>query len=108
MAIVGGLVFVLAGIVAYTGLWKGWIRVRRGYGSTIGFAWLWLGLSFSTAGAAVLVDDSSRAASTILVGAAGLLFVIAVVGFFWLPAFLLPRWYRILRGDADAVTETKR
>lgn len=103
MAVVGGLVFVVAGIVAYTGLWKGWIRVRRGYGSTIGFASLWLGLSFSVAGVAVLVDDYSRIAAMILIGVAGVLFVLAAVGFFWLPTFLLPRWYRVLRGDADAV-----
>ncbi|CAH0212890.1 hypothetical protein [Microbacterium sp. Bi128] len=108
MAIVGGLVFVLAGLVAYTGLWKGWIRVRRGYGSTIGFSWLWLGLSFTTAGVALLVDDYSRVASTILIGAAGVLFVIAAMAFFWLPAILLPRWYRVLRGDADAVRNGRR
>lgn len=94
-----GLAFLAMGVLAYTGTWKGWIRVRRGYGSTIGFAWLWLGLSFTTASVALLFASASRPLFTVLLAVAAVLLVVAIVGFFWLPRFLLPAWYRVLRGD---------
>ncbi|WZH36420.1 MAG: hypothetical protein PIR02_16910 [Microbacterium enclense] len=102
-----GVLFLVLGVIAYTGIWKGWIRVRRGFGSTIGFAWLWLGAAFTTAAVAVLVQAYSRAAFFALLGVAAVLLIIAVVGAFWLPRFLLPAWYRTLRGD-DLTTKGGR
>lgn len=93
------LLFVGGGIVAYTGVWKGWIRVRRGFGATIGFAWLWLGLAFGVGTVALMVESASRSTFFVLIGFAAVLLLIAIVGFFWLPRFLLPRWFRVLRGD---------
>ncbi|MBM3717332.1 MAG: hypothetical protein FJW64_16710 [Actinobacteria bacterium] len=94
-----GIAFLALGVVAYSGVWKGWIRVRRGYGSTIGFAWLWLGLSFTTASVATSMAAASRPLLLVLLAVAAVLLVVAIVGFFWLPPFLLPAWYRVLRGD---------
>ena len=103
MALLSGLFFGALGILAYTGVWKGWIRVVRGFGSTIGFACLWVGLAFLAGVLASAVDGISAVASTILFVVAAILLGIAAVGLFWLPPFLLPRWYRVRRGDADAV-----
>ena len=103
-----GPVFVVMGVVAYSGAWKGWIRVRRGYGSTMGFAWLWLGSAFTIAALAMAIDDVSRPAAMALVIVAVIPFLVAVVGFFWLPRFFLPSWFRVLRGDPDAVKQAQR
>lgn len=102
MALLSGLFFGALGILAYTGVWKGWIRVVRGFGSTIGFACLWVGLAFLAGVLASAVDGTSAVASTILFVVAAILLGITVVGLFWLPQFLLPRWYRVLRGEANA------
>jgi hypothetical protein len=95
-----GVVFVVLGVVAYSGRWKGWMRVRRGFGSTIGFAWLWLGAAFLAAAIGLLVNPYSPAAFAGLIVLAAILLLVAIVGAFWLPRFLLPRWYLDARGDA--------
>lgn len=97
--LLGALVFLAWGVLSYTGTWKGWIRVRRGFGSTIGFASLWLGLAFAVVTVAVFLESSSRPIFFVLSGIAAALLVIAIIGFFWLPRFLLPEWFRVLRGD---------
>lgn len=96
---IGGLVFLVLGVLAYSGGWKGWISVRRGFGSTMGFAWLWLGLAFTAGTAALLVQPSSRPAFFFLCAVAALLLVVSIIAMFWLPRFLLPAWFRTLRGD---------
>jgi len=96
-----GVVFLVLGAVAYSGRWKGWMRVRRGFGSTIGFAWLWLGAAFLTAAVGLLVNPYSPAAFAVLIGLAAILLLVAIMGAFWLPRFLLPRWYRAWRGEAS-------
>ncbi|MGC0370795.1 hypothetical protein [Microbacterium sp. SLBN-111] len=103
-----GPIFLAMGIVAYSGVWKGWIRVRRGYGSTMGFAWFWLGLAFTIAALAMAIDDISLPAAMTLLIVAVVPFLVALLGFFWLPRFLLPSWFRVLRGDPDAVTKAQR
>ena len=95
-----GVVFLVLGVVAYSGRWKGWMRVRRGFGSTIGFAWLWLGAAFLAATIGLLANPYSPAAFAALIGLAAILLLVAIVGAFWLPRFLLPRWYLDARGDA--------
>lgn len=107
IAMIGPL-FIAGGVLAYTGVWKGWIRVRRGYGSTIGFAWFWLGLAFTIGALATAVDDISAAIATLVLVIAVIPFLVALVGLFWLPTFLLPSWYRVLRGDRDAVKQAQR
>ncbi|MDI9890380.1 hypothetical protein [Microbacterium sp. IEGM 1404] len=97
--LLGGILFLAGGIVAYTGTWKGWIRVRRGFGATIGFAWLWIGLALLVGAAALLVESASRPAFFVLIGVAAVLLSVGAVGLFWLPRFLLPAWFRVLRGD---------
>ncbi|MDQ1136732.1 hypothetical protein QE410_001531 [Microbacterium sp. SORGH_AS 1204] len=105
--IVGSVVFLLLGALAYSGRWKGWIRVRRGYGSTMGFAWLWLGLAFAVCTVALLTEPYSRPAFFVLCAAAAFLLVVSLVAMFWLPRFLLPAWFRVLRGDRPAVGRSR-
>ncbi len=100
--ILGSVVFLLLGVLAYSGRWQGWISVRRGYGSTMGFAWLWLGLAFVAATAGLLAQPYSRLAFLILCAVAAVLLVVSVVAMFWLPRFLLPTWFRVRRGDRPA------
>lgn len=100
--IIGSLiavVFVFAGVAAYSGRWKSWISVRRGYGSTIGFAFLWLGAAFWVGSLAAAVAWTWRPLFVALLAIAAVFLVVAAVGFFWLPRVLLPRWFRELRGD---------
>lgn len=106
-ALLGALIFLTWGVVSYTGAWKGWIGVRRGYGATIGFASLWLGLAFALGTVALAVESFWRPAFFVLSGVAAILLVIAIVGFFWLPRFLLPKWFRALRGDDVLSKETR-
>lgn len=91
-----GLIFVAMGVLAYTGRWKGWIRFRRGFGSTIGFAWLWIGIAFTVASVALAVS-SLRPLFFALTAVAAACLAIAVVAMFWLPRALLPSWYLELR-----------
>ncbi|MCC4248932.1 MULTISPECIES: hypothetical protein [Microbacterium] len=91
-----GLVFLAMGLLAYTGRWKGWIRFRRGFTSTIGFAWLWFGAAATTASLAAAVS-SLRPLFFLLVVISAALLVITVVALFWLPRALLPSWYLELR-----------
>lgn len=97
--VLGSLVFLTWGVLSYTGLWKGWIRVRRGYGSTIGFASLWLGLAFAVGTSAIAIGASSGPVFLVLSGIAAALLAVAMIGMFWLPRFVLPEWFRVLRGD---------
>lgn len=82
MSALCGLFFAALGILAYTGVRKGWIRVVRGFGSTIGFACLWVGLAFAAGVLASAVDGISPVASTILFVVAAILLTIAAIGLF--------------------------
>ncbi|MGP3536617.1 hypothetical protein ACTU3I_17640 [Microbacterium sp. RD1] len=92
--------FIVAGVLAYTGRWKGWIATARGYGTYIGFSLLYLGVAFALAGLALSLADVSRPAFLILIAVAGVALVLAVIGFWWLPRFLVPEWFRRLRSSA--------
>ena len=105
--ILGSVVFLLLGALAYSGRWKGWISVRRGYGSTMGFAWLWLGLAFAAATVGLLAQPYSRLAFLVLCVVAAVLLVVSVVAMFWLPRFLLPAWFRVLRGDRPSAGRSR-
>ena len=91
--------FVAAGVLAYTGVWKGWIRTVRGYGTYMGFCLLYVGIALFAAAAAVTVTVTTPWGTMLLV-LAGALMLVAIVGFWWLPSFLQPEWFRRLRGEA--------
>lgn len=91
-----GLIFVAMGVLAYTGRWKGWIRFRRGFGSTIGFAWFWMGVALTVASVALAVS-SLRPLFFVLIVVAGVFLVVAAIAMFWLPRSLLPSWFLELR-----------
>ncbi|MCG7416681.1 hypothetical protein MHY30_04065 [Microbacterium sp. ACRRU] len=91
-----GPMLVIMGVLAYSGRWKGWIAVRRGFGSTMGFAWLYLGIAF-TLGACAVAVSSLRPLFFSLCVATVLFLAVALVAMFWLPRTLLPSWYLELR-----------
>ncbi len=85
-----GALFVLAGVLAYTGRWRSWTATsmwlpRVVFGTVFAGIALWficLGLALHGKWAHVVTD---------VAGVFGLAFVISA---FWLPAFLLPQWFR--------------
>lgn len=91
--------FVIGGILAYSGIWKGWIRVARGYGTYMGFCLLYFGIALIAGAIAVTAGVGTPWGISLLVLAA-LLVVVSIVGFWWLPSFLQPAWFRRLRADA--------
>lgn len=101
LAWVVGVVFVVLGVLAYSGRWKGWIRTARGFGTFMGFAWLYLGLALLVAGMAITLPAPAWLVA-VLLGVAAMLLLVAIVGFWWLPSFLQPAWFRRLRADAIA------
>jgi hypothetical protein len=94
------LAFTVMGICAYTGVWKGWARVVRGFGTTIGFSWLYLGIGFTLMASALLFAESSRTLFLVLFGVAIAVLLFAVVAFWWLPPVLLPDWFKKARAAA--------
>jgi hypothetical protein len=98
-----GPILVIMGVLAYTGRWKGWIAVRRGYGSTMGFAWLYLGIAFTLGACAVAVSSLPPLFFSLCLVAV-LFLAVALVALFWLPRMLLPSWYIELRDGTDRRT----
>jgi hypothetical protein len=92
--------FVALGVLAYAGIWRGWMRVARGFGTYIGFSLLFIGLALVLAAIAVSVAGASRGAFFALLGVAALPMIVAIVGFWWMPEFLQPRWFRQTRASA--------
>ena len=97
-------IFICSGAAAYSGLWKGWLRIRRGYGATVGFSWLWIGLGLSVGVIGMQCASQLRLLFIVAGALAAILLVIGAVGMFWLPRFLLPRWYRVLSADFESPT----
>ncbi|WP_203579797.1 hypothetical protein [Microbacterium hibisci] len=87
--------FIVLGVLAYLGLWKQWMRVPRGYGTYMGFSMLYIGLALGVGGLAVELGVVRTPFGTVVMGVAVLLLLVAIVGFWWLPSFLQPRWFRI-------------
>jgi hypothetical protein len=79
------------GLLGYTGLWRSWARGGLHY-AVLGCAWWGAGLALI--GLAGLFPHGI-AAGVGLTGCA--LAVLGVIGFFWLPAPLTPRWFRAER-----------
>ncbi|MDW4572990.1 hypothetical protein R8Z57_09445 [Microbacterium sp. M3] len=93
------LLFFALGLLAYLGLWKNWMRVARGYGSFMGFCCLYIGVGMLSAGVAVTIGVRTPIGSVLIVIAAALM-LLAIVGFWWLPSFLQPAWFRRSRAGA--------
>lgn len=113
MAVLGAMsaVLIVTGVMAYRQKYVAWLALKSFFPGWPGLAGLYLGIAFAT----ILVLNSMLDAATggnLLLGLAVLalfaVFVLClvtgIVGMFWLPRFLLPRWVRdmveeIRRGD---------
>lgn len=91
-----GVVFGGLGALAYTGLWRSWVRRIH---QNIVFGWFWLGLAVLSMGlAASFVRTPVFGLSFVFViiaaitGALGLWTLLSGV-----PRWLEPRWYRVER-----------
>ena len=89
-----GLVFVAIGVACYLGLWRSWASPGRGWFAP-GFGCLYIGVATVLASVLLLALDSWPTAAVIAgVVAMAALYAIGILSFFWLPAFLTPRWFR--------------
>ncbi|MEZ3159926.1 hypothetical protein AB1K54_05180 [Microbacterium sp. BWT-B31] len=96
------LALIVAGVLAYAGVWKRWAVSTRGFGTFMGFSWLYLGIALVFAALSLTLSRSGEPLFFALVALAGTALIVAIVGFWWLPAFLQPRWFRTARSAALA------
>jgi len=89
-----GLAFAAIGLACYLGLWRSWASPGRGWFAP-GFGCLYIGVATVLASLLLLALDSWPTAAVIAgVVAMTALYAIGILSFFWLPAFLTPRWFR--------------
>lgn len=96
-----GLLVLTLGALAYGRVWSNWIRpVTPGhYGYSVGFGFAFFGLAaitLSATGSALAAD--ARVLAVVLGAIGGLSLLTFGVSLFWLPRFLLPAWFRSLKG----------
>ncbi|GAA4267611.1 hypothetical protein [Frondihabitans peucedani] len=91
-----GAAGLLLGVLAYAGVWRGWAE-RAGW-TNLGFLLFYAGLCgvlLSVGSALAGAGAAAVAAFLLMLGMLSAL--LTIVSWFWLPSFLLPRWYRMLR-----------
>ncbi|WP_349828625.1 hypothetical protein [Brevibacterium litoralis] len=104
------LVLVVSGVMAYREKYVSWLILKSFFPGWPGLAGLYLGIAFGSLLVLNTLMDSEVARGNIplsllvLFGVMVLGLVIGIVGMFWLPRFLLPRWVKetsdeIRRGD---------
>jgi hypothetical protein len=86
-----GVPFLVIGLLAYTGVWRGWALGGLRYAA---FAALWWGAGACLLGLAGVLPRGVAE----VVGVLGILLtLIGAIALFWLPALLTPPWFRALR-----------
>jgi hypothetical protein len=90
LVVIGGVLVVL-GAAAYAGLWRWW--TGRGQDRTIMFGGFWIGVGFVLIGLAPLLgtNENGRLVVTAIGGA---IVVVGMLGAWWTPLALTPRWFR--------------
>ncbi|SEM93752.1 hypothetical protein E3O25_09530 [Cryobacterium sp. TMT1-3] len=96
-----GLVALTLGTLAYRRIWSNWIRpVTPGhYGYSVGFGFIFMGFAaiiLSATDSALAAD--SRALTLVLFTIGFLSMLTFAMSLFWLPRFLLPGWFKTLKG----------
>jgi len=91
LLIVVGALLLVPGLLAYTGAWRRWSDPTVLHWP-FGLAWAGVGLALVGAGALLWSTSAPVADVVQQVGLA--VCVLGIVFAFWLPQFLLPRWYR--------------
>ncbi|NUL46924.1 hypothetical protein F7P69_17215 [Cellulosimicrobium funkei] len=103
IGILGGVTFI-SGILAYQGRYKSWLVLKSFLApGWAGLASLYLGMGL------LLIGAGGFAASTdlpdvivVVCGALGFpSLVLGIIGFFWLPRFLWPRWLKDTQQEMD-------
>lgn len=96
-----GLLTLTLGALAYRRVWTNWILPvpPRRYGYSVGFGFAYLGLAATLMSAADAALAADARVLTFVLGAVGTLNMLTfAVSLFWLPRFLLPSWFRSLKG----------
>ena len=89
------LVFTTVGVLAYSGVWKSWVRSTQMFAATAPFAALFHGVGMAMMVSAPLLTRGSLGFQA-LFWIGGALNAVAVLGLFWLPTALLPTWWKVL------------
>ena len=105
-----GLVFLGVGVLAYSGFWRWWARMKRPIVTMFYFPYLplgigWMGVGLLVLAAFILFPPPARL-PVIYLG----LFVeiLAVCSAMWMPRALLPRWYRAAKGLHGSPSSDRR
>jgi len=94
--LVMGLILMVPSGLAYTGVWRRWAR-RTHLHWPFGVGWAGLGLAWTDIGALIAEKvDEGTGLAVMDVGA--VLGLFGIVAAFMLPHFLLPTWYRRMKG----------
>ena len=92
------IALAVGGILAYRGVWRSWAFHSPGYG--VGFMLLYVAIAFGAGRISVLLlplGGMKWLAAVFLFIAIGSM-ILALVSLIWLPKFLLPTWFRTVRG----------
>lgn len=84
---------VAAGILSYTGRWKTW-AYRAGFAHCGGFAALFIGIALMNSQIMSIASTWTVFSESFVFFAWGGFNIAAVLGFWWMPAFMLPAWFR--------------
>lgn len=99
--IAGGVFAATLGVLAYRRIWTNWIRpVTAGhYGYSVGFGFLPIGIAAISIGLAIgLLAADWRAEAFVAAAIGTFATVVFAVSLFWMPQFLLPAWFKTLKG----------
>src|ERR1044071_637226 len=97
--IVFGALLLLVGLAAYTGRLR-WV-IMRSARSQAWFGLTWLGLGLVLAHVATALGEGRDAPQAVLAVLSGALILFGIVTSFWMPAVLLPEWYRTWKVQRD-------
>lgn len=95
-----GFTLMLCGMLAYAGRWKKWAHAH-GFELNWGFSTLYLGIALLLTGLLKLLPEA-----WVTVESVGVIWVIfgvpSIFGLWWMPAFMLPQWFRDGREELRA------
>jgi hypothetical protein len=97
LLVVLGALLLVPGLLAYTGAWRRWSD------STVlhwPFGLAWAGVGLALVGVGGLLWSTSTPVADVLQQVGLAVCVLGIVFAFWLPQFLLPRWYREAKPSA--------
>ena len=94
---IGAIAMAIGGVLAYRGVWRSWAFRPLGFG--LGFMLLYIAVAYwaiRVAGPLLAGGVKLLAAVFLFIGIGSM--ILAMVSMIWLPKFLLPTWFRTVRG----------